>query len=105
MTVSNNAPNGTIIGVTSNPIAEYRKGLNAATWTLSKSTVYFGNPESGRKLEPSLWSQARGILPNMLIIPQLNMDMMTGAYYTSPSGAKVQRASVQVSFLQSQLKA
>jgi hypothetical protein len=103
MTVANNAPNSTLIGVTSNPIAAYRKGLNSETWGLAKSTVTNADPESLRKLNPSLWSQARGILPNMIIVPQLNMDMMTGSYYSTPNGSRLQRANLQVSFIQSQL--
>ena len=103
MAVSNNAANPTIYGKTSNPLAEYRKGLNSATWALSRSTLQNADVETLGKLNPSLWSQARGLLPAMLVIPQLNTDMMTGSYYSSPNGAPLQRAQVQVSFLQSQL--
>ena len=99
----NNAPTDNTIGKTSNPLAEYRKGLNSADWALSRSTLQNANPESAFKLNPSLWSQARGLLPNVLIIPQWNVNMADGSYYTTPNGATVQKGSIQVSFLQSRL--
>lgn len=104
MALVNNAPTENTIGITSRSLAEYRKGLNRATWLLSSAMTTNANPDSANKMQPSLWSQARGILPNMLIIPALNMDMKTGTFFTTPSGADLQRAGIQVSFLQSQLK-
>lgn len=103
MRLKNGAPTQNTIGITSNPLAEYRRGLNSADWALSRSTLNNANPESAFKLNPSLWSQARGLLPNVLIIPQLNLNMDDGTYYTTPNGASVQRANLQVNFMQSQL--
>lgn len=104
MTLANNAPTDNTIGITSRSLAAYREELNRATWLLSSGMITNANPDSANKMKFSLWSQARGILPNMLIIPTLNMDMKTGTFFTSPSGAQLQRAGIQVSFLQSQLK-
>jgi hypothetical protein len=84
------SPVASIIGQTSRVLAEYRNQKNTATWALGNSTVWDANPESRGKLMPSLWSQNRGLVPNVLIIPTLNMDNRSGAWFGS------NRANLQV---------
>lgn len=84
------SPVQSVIGQTSHVFAEYRNQKNTATWALGGSTVYDANPESRGKLMPSLWSQNRGLVPNVLIIPTLNMDNRSGAWFGS------NRANLQV---------